>query len=374
MNILIRICKLLLRCLYSLMKLRPARLRIVFLSRQSDTLSYDYEKLIAALRERKHTGAETEIITLLKRQEKDNKRFLASAFQNAVMTLRQMNALSTARVCITDGYSIPVSILHHRKELTVIQIWHAIGAVKKMGLQTLPVMPPSERRRAGLLDMHRGYDIAIAPSVKTGTFFAEAFGLDTEQIKTTGTPHLDYLYRRENNRRAQILKDYPRLTRPVIAYIPTYRSGKLTPVEALTESFDFDKYDLIIRLHPVEEQKRKFDKRAIIVKGYTAEELLSVCDYVITDYSSIAFDAGLMDIPVYFWVYDLEEYRAYPGLNIDPTEEFARYASTDIRKVLRMPDSTYDHIYLKRFISSYIEYYDGKCTERITGCIEKLLH
>ena len=51
--------------------------------------------------------------------------------------------LSTAHVCIIDGYCIPVSVLHHRKELRVVQVWHALGAIKKFGRQAL-----SRARRA----------------------------------------------------------------------------------------------------------------------------------------------------------------------------------------------------------------------------------
>ena len=51
--------------------------------------------------------------------------------------------LATAEVCIVDGYCIPVSVLHHRKELRVVQVWHALGAIKKFGRQAL-----SRARRA----------------------------------------------------------------------------------------------------------------------------------------------------------------------------------------------------------------------------------
>jgi CDP-ribitol ribitolphosphotransferase len=366
-SILIRIAKALLRCLYSFMKLRQVRRRIVFVSRQSDSASYDYERLTEALQ-----PYEVDIVILLKRQEKDNKKFLSSVVQNAAVILRQTIALSAAQVCITDGYSIPVSILNHRKELTIIQTWHAIGAIKKMGLQTLASMPPEERRRAELLDMHRGYDLAVAPSARTGIFFAEAFGLGADQIKIFGTPHIDYLYYGENDKREQIFKEYPQITKPVIAYIPTYRQGEPVPVSLLTEAFDFEKYDLIVRLHPIEAQGQKIDNRAIMIKGYTAEELLSVCDFVITDYSSICFDAGLTDIPIFFWIPDIDKYREYPGVNIDPAEEFPRYTSTDIKAILNMIGRDYDHEYLKNFISKYIGCYDGKCTERIIECIAKL--
>ena len=48
-----------------------------------------------------------------------------------------MYYLATSKVCLIDTYIIPVSILNHKKELTIIQLCHGIGNIKKFGYQTL---------------------------------------------------------------------------------------------------------------------------------------------------------------------------------------------------------------------------------------------
>jgi CDP-ribitol ribitolphosphotransferase len=50
---------------------------------------------------------------------------------------KAMYYLATSKVCVTESYCVPISILKHKKELKVIQIWHSSGAVKKFGYQAL---------------------------------------------------------------------------------------------------------------------------------------------------------------------------------------------------------------------------------------------
>ena len=73
------------------------------------------------------------------------------------------------------------------------------------------------------------------------------------------------------------------------------------------------------------------------VKDYTNEplnELLSVADVLITDYSSVMFDAVLMDIPIVFYCPDIKNYARdfylrYPAdLPGEAVESFDELLST----------------------------------------------
>ena len=377
------------------MKLFPTGNQIVFISRQSDNLSMDYSKIIRSIEANESVSESTvkiKIKVLTKRQEKDTGSFLSSAFSNGLFILKQMKALATSRVAIVDGYSIPVSILKHKRKIIVIQIWHAIGAIKKMGLQTVPYMNDRDKSIAKVLKMHNGYSYAIAPSEKCGDFYKEAFDMDSSQIKVLGTPHLDYLYYGENDKRNEIRNSYPQLEgKKVILYIPTYRSAgnnegnehkeriseqkdEFDVIERLNESVDFEKYSLIVKPHPIDYKRYQFDSNQnsniiTITDAFTAEELLSVGDYVITDYSSVAFDAGLLKVPLYFYVYDIEEYKQRNGLNIDIENEYGKYAARGAKDIISLIDEEYDFEYMKEFIGKYISCYDGKCTEELSAYI-----
>ncbi|MDR3225434.1 MAG: CDP-glycerol glycerophosphotransferase family protein [Clostridiales Family XIII bacterium] len=459
MNVLIAAGKLFFSCVYFFMKLGKPGRKVVFLSRQGDVPSVDYQMLAAAL---EAEGVKTEMY--LQRQEKDAARFLGSAGGNLRMILRQMKALATARVAVTDGYSIPVSILRHRKALTVIQIWHAVGAIKKFGLQTLPCMSDQERRRTAALKMHRGYDLFAAPSKRTAQFFAEAFGMTPDKALITGTPYLDVLCSGAFGRKEEILRAYPVLDggaadrfgrKRNVLYLPTYRpehsarfgesttestnrQGTREAVRALAEALDSNRYNLIVRPHPLEgaaesgggasaglgagEQSAGSDSGASAGLGageqsagpddgasagsgageqsagpddgasacptatgpntgvglgagvfelpeFSAEELLSVADCVVTDYSSLALAAGLAGIPVYFFVYDIEAYRDSPGLNMDLEELYGRYTARDAQALADMIDGAYDADYARAFTDEYIEVFDGACTARLAAKI-----
>ena len=48
-----------------------------------------------------------------------------------------------------------------------------------------------------------------------------------------------------------------------------------------------------------------------------AVDLLTVCDYLITDYSAIAVEGAVLNKQTYYYVYDYDEYDEKNGLNIN---------------------------------------------------------
>ena len=49
-------------------------------------------------------------------------------------------------------------------------------------------------------------------------------------------------------------------------------------------------------------------------KGVGIERLLDIADVCITDYSSIAFEYSIMEKPIIFFAYDLEDYIDERGM------------------------------------------------------------
>ena len=48
---------------------------------------------------------------------------------------------------------------------------------------------------------------------------------------------------------------------------------------------------------------------------------LGRCDRVITDYSAVAVESLVTEKPLYFYVYDIDEYEEKVGLNVNPVVE-----------------------------------------------------
>lgn len=109
------------------------------------------------------------------------------------------------------------------------------------------------------------------------------------------------------------------------------------------------------------------------LEGLSTIWALSVVDYVITDYSTVAFEAGLLSKKVLFYVPDIEEYRCSPGLNVDPVRDLPSISYTDADSLgAAVADdrvrASYDAASLKRFMRSYgMDELPLNSTERIVA-------
>ena len=127
-------------------------------------------------------------------------------------------------------------------------------------------------------------------------------------------PRPEYFHLREvaAGRRADGAR---RSGKPRVLFAPTLRKnpGSAHPLRDLRASEAWRALEplaeVVWSLHPLEE-------RGTAAADVSAD--LLEADYVVTDYSSVAYEAYLLGVRVLFYVSDLEEYRASPGLNSDP--------------------------------------------------------
>ena len=85
---------------------------------------------------------------------------------------------------------------------------------------------------------------------------------------------------------------------------------------------------LILKLHPLQNKtvlKKDLPKGILVFEQtykYGLYDLLSFSDGMITDYTSTYFDFLLVNKPVIFNFYDIEEYRRVRGFSFEPIEFF----------------------------------------------------
>ena len=99
---------------------------------------------------------------------------LGSAFSYYFSLWSQMINIASSKVIIVDGYNLPVSLLKHKRGTKIIQLWHALGAIKKFGYQSVGKVDGVSPNVARILKMHAGYDAVISGSEGMNPFFAEA--------------------------------------------------------------------------------------------------------------------------------------------------------------------------------------------------------
>ena len=62
--------------------------------------------------------------------------------------VRAMYHVQTARLVVIDNAYLPVHVAPHRPSTTVVQVWHGVAGIKRVGLDTTrpPAEPPSGPR------------------------------------------------------------------------------------------------------------------------------------------------------------------------------------------------------------------------------------
>lgn len=349
----------LMRALYALMKLRPVKPgRILFLSRQSDTLSTDFQLLqdeIAAL------CPQAEIRAICCRQASSS-----GLGRFALATLKSMALLATSQVCVLDAYWPAVSLLSHKPQLTVIQMWHSLGKIKQSGLASVGKRDGRSASTASLLHMHEGYDYVIAGAPAFNPFYCQSFGCDESRIRNTGLPRLDLLTSRKPQVRKEALGRHPELAdKPVVVYAPTFRrgcEGQIIPqqrqlIEGLAASPDFT---LVIREHPnqpLTPHLADLQDSFITCPDLSTLQILSVADLVITDYSAVLIEAASARVPFLLYCFDFDTYTQNNGLNLNLRQLFNDLYAEDPQRIFEAVEGflrgSYPTEEFEAFVSTY---------------------
>lgn len=344
--------------IYFFVKIFPTKNKIVMLSRQSNKESIDFELIQKEVHKRTDN---VEIKILCRTLKKDLKERINYCFY----ILKCMYHIATSKVCILDGYSIPISILNHKKELKIIQIWHASGAIKKFGYQSLNKKEGRGNDIARIMKMHKNYTYVMAPSKATAHFYSEAFLIDEEKIFINGLPRVDYLldYELGRGKINAFYRDYPNFkNKKTILYVPTFRKNIdcADIIKELARNINMEKYNLIIKLHPLD--KSNATTEYTVSKKYNTYDLLKIADYIITDYSAVAFETSILNKPLYFYVYDIDEYKKTRGLNLDLASEMKSATSINISNIIKSIEmDQYNYEELELFRSKYMgnDYYNN---------------
>lgn len=316
-----------LRLLARLFFIFPVKERVVFMSRQSSKTSLDMRLLINALN---RDLSDLEIVTCLTEPETNN------ALSFIAGTMRQLYYFCTSTVVVVDGYVPAVSIPKKRRATTVIQLWHALGAIKKFGYQCLDTPAGRTSKAAKTACMHKNYDYIIAGGPGAIPAYSEAFGYPEKSILPLGLPRIDYLLdpnpdseRRQIGKTLKDQYDFLHNSKPNILYAPTLRKGdeyKGWLTKALREIAQkySNKVNLLIAGHPLDFD---FDINLLqefswlhFIPSVSTIDLLELADTVISDYSAVIFEAGLLGKRLEFFTPDIEKYRESPGLNIEPRD------------------------------------------------------
>ena len=297
-NIVVKIAVQILRIINLCFRPLPLKNKVTIISRQSDEPTLDIRLLDTCL---KQSGMKTVVLT------KTMKKSLSGMIDYAIGMLVQMYHIATSKVIVIDGYCVLVSILP-KKNQKVIQMWHALGAIKKFGWQNTENPDGRGKEFSEAMHMHENYDYVLAPGSVTGEFFAKAFNISKEKIKYYGLPRIDFIRANDVKMQEEIENMYPIIRGKVnVLYVPTFRKNAELDLEKLVVGFDFDNYNLIVKKHFLDKGDYSWAEKAgaIVDMKYSSVEWLRICEKVITDYSAMAFEAAIVEKELYIYQPDV---------------------------------------------------------------------
>ena len=223
----------------------------------------------------------------------------------------------------------------------IVQLWHGIP-LKRIGLDSPAtvrsgILPRSGLVRALLAWMYRSAARRIfllpAASHPVRGRLESAFGLPDARVPVTGEPRVDVLSQgtpesRRSSARAAISRAAGSVDADdrFVLYAPTWRDGAPDPAvpsaaewERLLEILQRRRAVLLVRSHPLGAGEYAppipTDRVRALGSGLVVDvtPLLPGLDALVTDYSSLVFDAALVPLPVVFLAPDVAEYANSRG-------------------------------------------------------------
>jgi len=213
-------------------------------------------------------------------------------------------------------------------------------------------------------------------------------GIYNGEIIEEGYPRMDLTFNTDKEELRKTLENFIELdpNKKVILYAPTWR-GEVGSVSNINEElFNHiselnekipDDYQLVLKVHTLLFKYIEHDEQLMnkcIPDCIDTNELLSLVDILITDYSSIFFDYMATNKPILYFMYDKEQYLKRRGMYLDintlagpickTTDELAKCIK-NIESIQEQYQSVYqemNEVYIKRV---------GDATQKVVDIVFK---
>jgi teichoic acid glycerol-phosphate primase len=216
------------------------------------------------------------------------------------------------------------------------------------------------------------------------TIFRKSFKLPSESIIRTGVPRTDIFFdlRKKREVKASFKAQYPNIrNRSAILYAPTFRDDKLEnyrlhlDIEKLSQELSND-YVLLIKLHPAVSYSLNEEYKDFVIDvshWHDTNALLLNTDLLITDYSSIPFEYALLEKPMIFFAYDLDDYRSSRGLIENYVEQMPGPVVNSTEDIIAcINENQFPNGKIAQFSKTWNEYSKGHSSDNLALFITSL--
>lgn len=282
--------------------------------------------------------------------------------------------LATAKYLINNSGFPPYFV--RRPEQRYLATWHGTP-LKTLGKEQKYKFYDHKRTQRNYLQASH----IITPNPHTTGITLDSYDLRplyTGLLAETGYPRID-LTLNASDEQKRLLRRRLGVTeaKPVVLYAPTWRGTldevefDVTRLEGDLETLSQQDCQVLFRGHSLLERVIENDhiNTQVVPADIDTNELLSVVDVLITDYSSIFFDFMATGRPILYYIYDLEQYEEERGLYFD-MDEMPGYKCRTIEELCEalgqairsgMPDQEHYNEARRR----YTCHENGKVTERV---------
>src|SRR5690625_125738 len=369
------------RLLFNSFKLFPQKKKTVFVASFGDNILYTLKEL--------EKQTEEQVVMLktsnckITFKDAPNRKQLSFTSINPVDWVKSIYHLATCHKIFVDNYYGFLAVTVFKPNTECIQLWHAAGAIKQFGLRDLSIENRSAKAYERFKQVYQRFDHVVVGSEKMATIFKEGFGISDQQILRTGVPRTDFFFdaltKEEVGNTLEIL--FPIINeKKVIRYAPTYRDNELNVSDLKLDIKNMysrlrEDHVLFLRLHPavtVEVKNTYPDFVYNVSNEYNINHLLLITDILITDYSSIPFEFSLLNKPMVFFAYDIDEYADARGFwdNYDKLVPGQIVENTDdLIDVLKA--GNYNMEQIETFSNEWNQYSDGNSSKRLIKAVYK---
>lgn len=307
--------------------------------------------------------------------------------------LKYLYYMAIAKVWVSDS-RMP-KWLRKREGNTYIQTWHGTPLKKlalDMDVMSMGGSTDVQKYHDNFVANTSTWDYLISQNAFSTETFRRCFAFHKEMLEI-GYPRNDVLFKGNTPANVERLKKelgLP-LDKKIILYAPTWRDDQYyqKSIYKFVSDMDYeqmknrlgDEYVMIVKFHYLVKDTIDWSQYGEFIYEFNEHqdiaELYLVSDILITDYSSVMFDYSLLKRPMFFFAYDLENYKnnlrgfyfdflaTAPGPIVETTQELVdsivNYNSEDWQDKYDAFSALYNHAD------------DGQASKKVADVIEKKL-
>lgn len=295
-------------------------------------------------------------------------------------TIRLAYRAGTSSVIVIDDYVPELNMVRLHPDTAFIQLWHASGAFKKVGFARAG-QPGGPRKGS---TAHRGYTSAIVSAEGVRKPYATAFNMSIENVHATGIPKTDRLFdnawvreSREQTRRDLGVPGDARVTLVATTFHghgqPTATIGA-AHVDWPAVADGLPGEYVLVKNHPFTRgMKAHYPAHARVIDVThrdDIDELMAASDVVVTDFSSVIFDAAMLGKPVVYLFADTEDYEASRGFFFEAASYIWGPRANDEKSLIAaITKPTVNRAVFDAAYKRHLAACDGRATERVVNDI-----